>query len=111
VCRHPIVFMLLSAGFAGLMLSYALFVTVSVRLMMDPAPGHAMARSPFPARVVPATSAPPRGGVTAPGPAVPAPWHPHAHQGTPRVAVAHDRRAPGPGSTAQAPSPSPTATP
>jgi hypothetical protein len=110
VRRHPIVVMLLSAGFAGLMLSYALFVTVSVRLMMDPAPVHVMARSPLPARVVPATSAPPQ-DVTAPGPAVPAPRHPRAHRGTSRVAVAHDRRAPGPGSTAQAPSPSPTATP
>src|SRR5205823_4355655 len=73
VRRHPIVFMLLSAGFAGLMLSYALFVTVSVRLMLDPAPVHAVARSPLPARVVPAASRPPHGGVAVPGPAVPAP--------------------------------------
>jgi hypothetical protein len=111
VRRHPIVFVLLSAGFAGLMLSYALFVTVSVRLMLDPAPVHAGARSPLPARVVPATSPPPRGGVTAPGPAVPAPRPPHAHHGTPRVAVAHDRRAPGPGPTARSPAATPSPSP
>jgi hypothetical protein len=105
VRRHPIVFVLLSAGFAGLMLCYALFVTVSVRLMLDPAPVHAATRSPLPARVMPATWAPPQGDVAAPGPAVPVPRHPHAHRATPRAAVAHDRRAPGPGATARAPHP------
>jgi hypothetical protein len=88
VRRHPIVFMLLSAGFAGLVLSYALFVTVSVRLMLDPVPVHTVARSPLPA-----------------------PRPTHAHHGTPRVAAAHDRRAPGPGRTTQAPPPSAAVTP
>ena len=111
VRRHPIVFMLLSAGFAGLMLSYALFVTVSVRLMLDPAPVHAVARSPLPARVVPAASRPPHGGVAVPGPAVPAPRPSRAHHGGARVAVAHDRRAPGPGPTAQAPTATPSPSP
>src|SRR5437667_8124262 len=71
VRRHPIAFMLLSAGFAGLMLSYALFVTVSVRLMLDPVPVHAVARSsPPPARAVPAGTVPSPGGIAAPGRAV-----------------------------------------
>ena len=104
VRRHPIVFMLLSAGFAALMLSYTLFVTVSVRLMLDPAPAHGVARSPLPARVVPATAVPSRGGVAAPRP-------PHTHHGTTRVAVARHRRAPGPGRTAQAPPPAATPSP
>jgi hypothetical protein len=108
VRRHPIVFVLLSAGFAGLMLSYALFVTVSVRLMLNPAQVHGAARSPLPARVLPAAPAPGQGTVAAPEPAVPEPRHPRGHQGTPRVATEHDRRAPGPGRSAQAPPPSPS---
>jgi hypothetical protein len=111
VRRHPIVFMLLSAGFAGLMLSYMLFITVSVRVMLDPAPVHAVARSPFPAWVAPATAPPARGGIAGPGRAVPAPRHPSGHRGTPRVAVEQHRRAPGPGRTTQAPPPAPAATP
>jgi hypothetical protein len=98
VRRHPIVFMLLSAGFAGLMLFYTLFVTVSVRLMLDPAPMHPVARSPLPARVVHATP-------------VPAPRPPRAHHGAPRVGVTHDRRAPGPGRMAQASPPAATPSP
>jgi hypothetical protein len=109
VRRHPLGFMLLSAGFAGLMLFYALFVTVSVRLMLDPGQPPAAERGPLPAWVVPATTAPRHGGVA---PAVLVPRHPHGRQGTPRVADEHHRRAPGPGPTAQAPpAPSPTASP
>jgi len=112
VRRHPIGFMLLSAGFAGLMLFYALFVTVSVRLMLDPSQVPAAVRGSLPAWVGPATTAPRQGGVAQPGQAVPARRHPHGHQGTPRVADEHHRRAPGPGPTAQAPpAPSPTASP
>jgi hypothetical protein len=112
VRRHPIGFMLLSAGFAGLMLFYALFVTVSVRLMLDPGQPPAAVRAAFPAWVVPATTAPRQGGVAPARPAVPVPRHPHGHQGTPWVADEHHRRAPGPGPTAQAPpAPSPTASP
>ena len=118
VRRHPIVFVLLSAGFAGLMLSYALFVTVSVRLMLDPGQVPAVARGPFPARgplpaqLLPTTPAPGQGGTAVPGPAA-SPRQPRRHRGTPRVAAEHDRRAPGPGPTAPVPppSPSPTATP
>lgn len=116
VRRHPIVFMLLSAGFAGLMLSYALFVTVSVRLMLHPAPEHAVARSPLPARVVPATSASPHRGA-APGLARPAPRHPRGHRVTSPVEVQRHRRAHGPGPTpppaspAATPSPSPSPSP
>jgi len=116
VRRHPIVFMLLSAGFAALMLSYALFVTVSVRLMLDPAPVHAVARSPLPARAVPATAAPPH-GAAAPGLAVPPLRRPRGHRGTPRVAVERHRRAhspdptPPPASPAATPSPSPSPSP
>jgi hypothetical protein len=119
VRRHPIGFMLLSAGVAGLMLCYALFVTVSVRLMLEPAQvpaaarGQFPARAQFPARSLPATSVPGQHGVAAPGPVVPAPRQPHGRRVTTRVAAAHDRRAPGPGATdrAPSPSPSPTATP
>jgi hypothetical protein len=119
VRRHPIVFVLLSAGFAGLMLSYALFVTVSVRLMLDPGQVPAVARGPFPARgplparVLPATPAPGQDGMAVPGPAAPTPRQPRRHRSTPRAAAEHDRRAPGPGPTAPIPpsSPSPTPTP
>ena len=111
VRRHPIGFMLLSAGFAGLMLFYALFVTVSVRLILDPGQGPAAVRGSLPAWVVPATTAPREGGAARPGQAVPVPRHPNGHQGTLRVADEH-HRAPGPGPTAQAPpAPSPTASP
>jgi hypothetical protein len=112
VRRHPIGFTLLSAGFAGLMLFYALFVTVSVRLMLDPGQAPAAVRGQLPAWVMPATTAPRQGGGAPAGPAVPVPRHPHGHQGAPRVAGEHHRRAPGPGPTAQAPpAPSPTASP
>src|SRR6266702_3544554 len=115
VRRHPIGFLLLSAGFAGLVIWYALVVTVSVRLMLDPGQPPATLRTPLPARVVPSTGPPARGAVTPHGPA----GRPPRRQGTedrnarraaPR-ATAH-RPGPGPGPAAQpSPSPSPTATP
>ena len=114
VRRHPIGFTLLSAGVAGLMLCYALFVTVSVRLMLHPAQVPAAARdlfparSPLPARSPPATPAPGQRGAAVPGPAVRARRQPHGRRVTLRVAAEHDRRAPGPGATGQAPPPSPS---
>ena len=119
VRRHPIGFMLLSAGVAGLMLCYALFVTVSVRLMLDPpqvsaaARGPFSARGPFPAWILPATSAPGQRGAAAPGPTVPAPRQAHGRRVTPRIAAEHGRRAPGSGAADQAPlpAPAPTVTP
>jgi hypothetical protein len=69
VRRHPIGFLLLSAGFAALVTWYALFVTVSVRLMLDPARAPAALARPLPARVVPAAQAPGQGAVPAPAPA------------------------------------------
>ncbi len=116
VRRHPIGFLLLSAGFAGLVIWYALVVTVSVRLMLNPGQPPATLRAPLPVRAVPSTWPPARGAVTPPGPAGRT-----GHQGTedrnarravPR-ATAH-RPAHGPSPAAQrspSPAPSPTATP
>jgi hypothetical protein len=117
VRRHPIGFLLLSAGFAGLVTWYALVVTVSVRLMLDPGQPPPAPRSPLPARVVPSAWLPARGAVTPPGLASRLPRHQGTEDRNARLAVpratAH-RPAPGPGPAAQpssSPSPSPAATP
>jgi hypothetical protein len=108
---HPIGFLLLSASLAALATCYAYFVTVSVRLVLDPPqapPGRYL-----PARLPPAAVAPRRGPVTRPGPAAPAPGHAgRARPGTPRDSPAGHRLTPGPGPAAR-PSPSavPAATP
>ena len=113
VRRHPIGFLLLSAGFAGLVTWYALVVTVSVRLMLNPGQPPPAPRSPLPTRVVPSAGPPARGAVTPPDLASRMPRHQgtedrNARRAVPR-ATAH-WPAPGPSPAAQ-PSPSPAATP
>jgi hypothetical protein len=66
VRRHPIGFLVLSAGLVTLMACYVLFVTVSVRLMLDPAQLPA-ARGALPAWVMPAAQSPRPGGGPLPG--------------------------------------------
>lgn len=106
VRRHPVGFLLLSAGFAMLMIFYALFVTVSVRLMLPPARVPEAVRGPLPARVAPV---PDHGR---PVPAVPpsGPERPHRGGRAPREDGRAHRLAPGPGPTAQA-SPVPSLAP
>ena len=119
VRRHPIGFLLLSAGFAGLVTWYALVVTVSVRLMLDPGQPPAVLRPPLPARVVPSAVPPARGTVTPPGLAGRTPRHQgtedrDARRAVPRASGTPHRPEPGPSPAAQrspSPSPPPTATP
>jgi hypothetical protein len=111
VRRHPVGFLLLSAGFAVLMIFYALFVTVSVRLMLHPARVPEAVRGPLPARIAPA---PDPGGASAAGPAgpPPGPERPHLGSRAPREPGRASPAAPGPGPTAQvSPAPSPAGTP
>jgi hypothetical protein len=115
VRRHPLGFLFLSAGFTALMVCYALFVTVSIRLMLNPAQAPAVAqaaaRGPHPARVVRSAAAHRQGGGAGPGPARPAPVHLWDHRAWHRHPHAAHRASPGPSPTAEAsPSPSPAAT-
>jgi len=108
--RHPVGFLLLSAGFAALMIFYALFVTVSIRLMLHPAPVPEAVRGPLPA----ITLAPDHGSASAPVTAGPSPGPQRRHHSsrTPQEHRRARRLAPGPGRTAQAsPAPSPAGTP
>jgi hypothetical protein len=110
VRRHPVGFLLLSAAFAMLVACYALFVTVSIRLMPPPPRPPPAAPGPLPARVLPAAGVPGRG--VPPGPAAVAPRHPRDATDRPRAAAGKDRRVPGPGRTGPAtPSPSPSTSP
>ena len=105
VRRHPIGFLVLSAGLVTLMACYVLFVTVSVRLMLDPAQMPA-ARGALPAWVMPAARPPRPGDGTLPGHAA------HARRGSrgardgPQASGERDRRARDPGPAGRA-SPSP----
>lgn len=112
VRRHPIGFLFLSAGFTALMICYALFVTVSVRLMLNPAQVPPVVRGPQPARMVRSAAAHRPGGGAGPGPAGPAPGHPRDHPAVRRHPPAAHRPAPGPSPTVQTlPSPSPAGHP
>jgi hypothetical protein len=117
VRRHPIGFLVLSAGLAMLMACYVLFVTVSIRLMLDPAQVPAAARGSLPAQVVPAPLAPHPGGGALPGRAVRVPRRPRGTGDSPRVSAEKDRRARQRGPAGQAapsaasPSPSPASAP
>jgi hypothetical protein len=109
--RHPVGFLLVSVAFAALMTWYALVVTVSVRLMLDPAPAPAAVPPPLPARVLlPATGHRGRAAVLSPGTARRGPAHRDLVDRDARTA----RRA-GPSATATAPGPpagpTPTARP
>ena len=102
VRRHPIGFLVLSAGLVTLMACYVLFVTVSVRLMLDPAPLPA-ARGALPAWVMPAAQPPRPGGGPLPG---------HAARQRRGSRGAGDRRARGRGPAGRAsPSPAPARPP
>ena len=102
VRRHPIGFLVLSAGLVTLMACYVLFVTVSVRLMLDPAPLPA-ARGALPAWVMPAAQSPRPGGGPLPG---------HAARQRRGSRGAGDRRAGGRGPAGRAsPSPAPSRPP
>jgi hypothetical protein len=113
--RHPIGFLLVSAAFAALMTWYALFVTVSVRLMLDPAKAPA-AVPPPPARVLPATGHPGRAAVLSPGTPRRVPVHRNpadrdartARRAVPSATATATRPPAGPAPTA---GPSPSATP
>ncbi len=73
VRRHPVGSLLLSVAFAALMVCYALFVTVSVRLILDPAETPAATRGPLasahsaPPAAAPRRASAPASGVRAPG--------------------------------------------
>jgi hypothetical protein len=115
VRRHPVGSLALSAGLVTLMACYVLFVTVSIRLMLNPAQAPAVAqaaaRGPHPARVVRSAAAHRQGGGAGPGPARPAPVHLWDHRAWHRHPHAAHRASPGPSPTAEAsPSPSPAAT-
>ncbi len=117
VRRHPIGFLVLSAGLATLMACYVLFVTVDIRLILDPAQLPA-AHGALPARVLPTPAAPRPGGVTLPGQAARARRGPRGAGDGPRAAGERDRRDPGSARRAsptpapsRSPSPSPAATP
>jgi len=104
VRRHPIGFLVLSAGLVTLMACYVLFVTVSVRLMLDPAQVPA-ARGALPAwvRVMPAAQSPRPGGGPLPG---------HAARARRGSRGAQDRRARDRGPAGRAsPSPAPSRPP
>jgi hypothetical protein len=117
VRRHPLGFLFLSAGFTALMVCYALFVTVSIRLMLNPAQAPAVAPGPLPARAVWPVTAHRQGGGAGPGPAGPAPGHPRDRPAVRRHPTAAHRPSPGPSPTARAllspspASPSPSGTP
>jgi len=102
VRRHPIGFLVLSAGLVTLMACYVLFVTVSVRLMLDPSRLPA-ARGALPAWVMPAAQSPRPGGGPLPG---------HAARQRRGSRGAGDRRARGRGPAGRAsPSPAPSRPP
>ncbi len=109
VRRHPVGFLVLSAGLAMLMACYVLFATVSLRLVLSPVLPPGAARGPLPALVVPGPAAPGPGGVMLPGQAARVVRFPRGAGDTPRVSAERDRhvRDPRPASHAAA-SPAPT---
>jgi len=67
--RHPLGSILLAAGLAAVLSSYALFVTGSIRLVLHTSPGHAGSAGPYPAVAHPrANPGPGPGGYPAPAP-------------------------------------------
>jgi hypothetical protein len=114
--RHPIGFLLVSAGFVALMTWYALVVTVSVRLMLAPGPA---AEPPPAARALPATGHPGRAAGLLPGTARrtpvrrdPADREARTARAGPSATAAAHRPPAGPSPTARpSPSPSPAAVP
>jgi hypothetical protein len=111
VRRHPIGFLVLSAGLVTLMACYVLFVTVSVRLMLDPAPLPA-ARGALPAWVMPAAQSPRPGGGPLPGHAARGRRGSRGARDGLRSSGARDRRARGPARAGRAsPSPAPSRPP
>jgi len=65
--RHPLGSILLAAGLAAVLSSYALFVTGSIRLVLHTSPGHAGSAGPYPAVAHPRANPGP-GGYPAPAP-------------------------------------------
>jgi hypothetical protein len=111
VRRHPIGFLVLSAGLVTLMASYVLFVTVSIRLMLAPAQ-LPPARGALPGWVMPASQAPRPGGAPLPGHAARTRPGSRGARDGPQASGERDRRARDRGPAGRvSPSPTPSLVP
>lgn len=96
--RHPLGSILLAAGLAAVVSSYALFVTGSIRLVLHTSPGHAASAGPHPAAAHPrANPGPGPGGYPAPAPPG-SPWPSPHDQPRERAGHGHLSHPAGPGS-------------